>query len=163
MDIYTLRRHIATRDAISILETIDVTTGIRSVLKEFDQVIEAPNWTRDGRLLVYNSGGRIYTYELATGNVTPVETGFARSGLMQIWRMESDDANPVHLIQEEANCWFPHVSPDGGWVAYIAYGKDNVAPGDHPANKHVELRLAPAAGGATRTIVELFGGQGTLT
>jgi Tol biopolymer transport system component len=56
MDIHTLRRHIAARDAISILETVDVTTGVRSVLKEFDQVIEAPNWTRDGRLLVYNAG-----------------------------------------------------------------------------------------------------------
>ncbi|MCB0043469.1 MAG: PD40 domain-containing protein, partial [Caldilinea sp.] len=58
--------------------------------------------------------------------------------------------------------WFPHVSPDGAWVAYIAYGKDDVAPGDHPANKHVELRLVPAAGGDSRTIAQLFGGQGTI-
>jgi TolB protein len=272
MDIHTLRRHIAARDAISILETVDVTTGVRSVLKEFDQVIEAPNWTRDGRLLVYNSGGRIYTYELATGSVQQIETGFAidcnndhvlapdstqiavshftyedalsriyivpfqggdpslvtengpsylhgwspdgktlaycaerngdydiyaisvdggpesqltnspglddgpeyspdgrhiwfnsvRSGLMQIWRMEADGANPVHMFKEDANCWFPHISPDGQWVAYITYDKDDVAPGDHPANKHVELRLAPAAGGASRTLVKLFGGQGTI-
>jgi Tol biopolymer transport system component len=66
-----------------------------------------------------------------------------RSGLMQIWRMDADGANPVHMFQEEANCWFPHVSPDGKWVV-------------------VELRLAPAAGGASRTIAKLFGGQGTI-
>lgn len=30
-------------------ETIDVNTGVRSVLKDFDHVIEAPNWTRDGQ------------------------------------------------------------------------------------------------------------------
>ncbi|GIV69429.1 MAG: hypothetical protein KatS3mg048_2291 [Caldilinea sp.] len=42
MDIHTLPRYIAARDAISILETIDVATGVRSVLREFDYVIEAP-------------------------------------------------------------------------------------------------------------------------
>jgi Tol biopolymer transport system component len=54
------------------------------------------------------------------------------------------------------------VSPDGNWVAYIAYGKDDVAPGDHPANKNVELRLIPSGGGVPKTIVKLFGGQGTI-
>ena len=54
------------------------------------------------------------------------------------------------------------MAPDGNWVAYIAYDKDELAPGDHPTNKHVELRLASAAGGALRAIVKLFGGQGTM-
>ena len=48
MDINTLRQWIAERDSFSILETVDVHTGVRTVLKEFDHVIEAPNWTRDG-------------------------------------------------------------------------------------------------------------------
>jgi len=67
MDINTLREWIAQRDSFSILETVDVFTGERTILKEFEHVIEAPNWTRDGQFLVYNSQGRIYTYELATG------------------------------------------------------------------------------------------------
>lgn len=272
MDIHTIRRFVAERDSFSILETVDVNTGVRSFLKEFDHVIEAPNWTRDGRYLVYNSRGCMYTYELSTGAVNQIETGFAidcnndhvlspdntqiavshftnedaksriyilpfqggspalvteegpsylhgwspdgrclaycaerngqydiytisvdggpetqltnspglddgpeyapsgqhiwfnsvRSGLMQIWRMEVDGSNPVHMVVEDANCWFPHVSPDGQWVAYIAYRKDEVAPGDHPANKNVEIRLVPSDGGMSRTIVELFGGQGTM-
>ena len=54
------------------------------------------------------------------------------------------------------------MAPDGNWVAYIAYDKDEVAPGDHPANKHVELRLVPAGGGESKTIAKLFGGQGTI-
>jgi Tol biopolymer transport system component len=272
MDINTLRQFMAQRDSISILETVDVHTGARSSLKEFDYVIEAPNWTQDGRYLVYNSRGRVYTYELATGEIKEIDTGFAidcnndhvlspdnaqiavshftnkdatsriyilpfegggpvlvtengpsylhgwspdgkrlaycaerggqydiytisvnggqesqltslpglddgpeyspsgqhiwfnstRSGLMQIWRMDADGSNPVRMLQEDANCWFPHVSPDGNWVAYIAYGKDDVSPGDHPANKNVALRLIPAEGGIPKTIVELFGGQGTV-
>lgn len=272
MDINTLRKRIAERDSISILETVDVHTGVRSVLQEFDYVIEAPNWTRDGKYLVYNSQGHMYTYELATGEIKEIDTGFAvdcnndhilspdntqiaishftnedatsriyivpfeggnpilvtekgpsylhgwspdgnrlaycaerggqydiytvavnggqetqltnlpalddgpeyspsgqhiwfnstRTGLMQIWRMEPDGSNPVHMIQEDANCWFPHVSPDGNWVVYITYGKDDVSPDDHPANKNVELRLMPADGGVSKTIVKLFGGQGTI-
>ena len=38
MDINTLRKWIAERDTYSILETVDVHTGERTVLKEFDYV-----------------------------------------------------------------------------------------------------------------------------
>lgn len=44
----------------SILEVLDVTNGGRTVVKEFPYRIEAPNWTPDGRWLVYNSGGKLY-------------------------------------------------------------------------------------------------------
>jgi Tol biopolymer transport system component len=272
MDIHTLRQLMAQRDSISVLEKVDVHTGERTILREFDYVIEAPNWTQDDRTLIYNSRGRMYAHDLATGAIIEIDTGFAtdcnndhvlspdntqlaishftnedalsriyivpiqggsptlvtqnghsflhgwspdgkrlaycaprngqydiytihveggpetqltnlpglddgpeyspdgrhiwfnstRTGLMQVWRMEADGSNPVHVVNEEANCWFPHVSPDGKWVVYIAYGKDDVAPNDHPANKNVELRLVPAAGGQSKTIAKLFGGQGTI-
>src|SRR3954453_16178589 len=77
MDISKLRELIAERDSISILETVDVHTRARSVLMEFDYVIEAPNWTRNGRYLVYNSRGHMFTYELATGEISEIDTGFA--------------------------------------------------------------------------------------
>jgi Tol biopolymer transport system component len=272
MDIHSLRQYFTQRDSISILEIVDVFSGARRALQEFDYVIEAPNWTRDGRFLVYNSGGRLYAYELASGAIQELQSGFAidcnndhvlspdnaeiavshftyedalsriyilpfaggsprlvtangpsylhgwspdgarlaycaerggqydiytisvkggaetqltnlpglddgpeyapdgrqiwfnstRSGLMQIWRMQTDGANPTRMTLEDANCWFPHVSPDGAWVVYLVYSKDDVAPGDHPPDKQVALRLIPAAGGEPRTIVECFGGQGTL-
>jgi len=272
MDINTLRRLIAERDAISILEMVDVHTGVRTVLKEFDYVIEAPNWTQDGRYLLYNSQGRMYRYELASAEIKQIDTGFAidcnndhvlspdnsqiavshftnedatsriyilpleggsprlvtekgpsylhgwspdgrrlaycaerggqydiytipvdggtetqltdlpglddgpeyspdgkhiwfnstRSGLMQVWRMGVDGSHPTQMVSEQANCWFPHISPDGSWVVYLVYGKNDVAPGDHPANKNVELHLIPAGGGESKTIVKVFGGQGTM-
>lgn len=43
MDINDLRQWLAQRDTFSILETIDVHTEVRNVIKEFDYVIEAPN------------------------------------------------------------------------------------------------------------------------
>lgn len=272
MDINTLRQNIAQRDTISVLETVNISTGVRTALKEFDFVIEAPNWTRDGRYLIYNSRGHMYRYELATGAISLIDTGFAtdcnndhvlspdntqlavshftnedatsriyilplaggnpalvtekgpsylhgwspdgqtlaycaardgqydiytisanggpetrltnlpglddgpeyspdgaliwfnstRSGLMQVWRMGADGSDPTQVVDEDANCWFPHVSPDGEWVVYIVYAKNDVRPGDHPANKDVELRLIPAEGGESRLIAKLFGGQGTI-
>ena len=45
---------------VSILEIYDVEAGTRTVVKEFQGTIEAPNWTVDGRWLIYNSGGRLY-------------------------------------------------------------------------------------------------------
>ncbi|MEZ4515008.1 MAG: transporter [Chloroflexota bacterium] len=272
MDIQTLREYVAKRDSFSILETMDVHTGVRTVLREFDYVIEAPNWTKNGRFLIYNSRGCMYRYELATGEIEAIDTGFAtdcnndhvlspdnsqiavshhtnddaasriyivaldggepvlvtekgpsylhgwspngrslaycaerngqydiytiaveggaetqltnlpglddgpeyspdgkyiwfnstRTGLMQVWRMKTDGSEPTQMVQAEANCWFPHVSPNGRLVVYIAYGKDDVAAGDHPPNKNVELRLIPAEGGESKTIARLFGGQGTI-
>lgn len=272
MDIHQLRQRMAARDSFSILETLDVETGVRTVLKEFDYVIEAPNWTQDGNYLVYNSRGKLYTYELATGDVQEIDTGYAidcnndhvlspdnshiaishftyedaisriyivpftggeprlvtelghsflhgwspdgerlaycavrngqfdiytvsvnggtetqltdlpglddgpeyspdghhiwfnstRTGLMQIWRMNADGSEQTQMVDEDANCWFPHVSPDGRQVVYIVYGKGDVAPNDHPANKNVELRLVSANGGESKTIAKFFGGQGTI-
>ncbi|MDG0809218.1 TolB family protein [Cohnella rhizosphaerae] len=257
---------------VSILETVDIHSGERRVLAEFDHLIEAPNWTRDGNRLIYNSQGRLYAYDIAENKSQAIDSGFAvqcnndhvlspdngriavshhtfedgqsriyvlplegghpmlvtpmapsylhgwspdgstlaycaerdgaydiytipaiggietqltdapglndgpeyspdgrhiwfnsvRSGLMQVWRMNADGSEQVRMTTEESNNWFPHVSPDGQWVVYIAYRKGDVAPGDHPANKHVELRLMPAAGGESRPLVSLFGGQGTL-
>jgi Tol biopolymer transport system component len=37
-----------------------------------------------------------------------------------------------------------------------------VAAGDHPPNRDIEIRLVSAAGGDSKTIVKLFGGQGTM-
>lgn len=256
----------------SVLETVDVATGERTVRKRFDSLIEAPNWLPDGNTLLYNAGGSLWLFDLASGESRKVDTGSAarcnndhvlspdgrqvglssagpegrslvyvapfsggeprlvtpvgpsylhgwspdgrtlaycaerggefdiytmpveggeetrltdapglddgpeyspdgryiwfnsvRSGLMQVWRMDAGGRNQTRMTwDEESNCWFPHLSPDGKQVVYIAYKKGDVAPGDHPPCKNVEIRLMDADGENTRTLVRLFGGQGTL-
>lgn len=272
MKVLTEPRKHENRGVISILETVDVDSGTRTVLAEFEDLIEAPNWTQDGKYLVYNSKGHIYTFELETKKISEIYSGVAvwcnndhvlssdgkqiavshqthedgqsriyvlplaggeatlitpiapsylhgwspdgktlaycaerngqydiytipviggvetqltntpglddgpeyspcgkyiwfnstRSGLMQVWRMEKDGANPTQMTFDEANNWFPHVSPDGKRVVYITYKKGDVEPAAHPANKNVEIRLMSAEGGEFKTVVKLFGGQGTL-
>ena len=39
--------------------------------------IQAPNWTRDGKALIYNGGGRLYRFDLATRTPAHIDTGFA--------------------------------------------------------------------------------------
>jgi Tol biopolymer transport system component len=121
--------------------TIAVEGGAETQLTNLPGLDDGPEYAPDGKTIWFNS---------------------TRTGLMQVWRMEVDGSNPMQMVNEEANCWFPHVSADGKWVVYIAYGKNDVKPGDHPANKNVELRLAPAEGGVSKTIAKLFGGQGTI-
>ncbi|MGG1635617.1 hypothetical protein [Paenibacillus sp. NRS-1760] len=65
------------RHVVSMLETVNVQTGERMVLSHFDDLIEAPNWTRDGKTLIYNSLGRIFAFDIVSRTSTVVESGYA--------------------------------------------------------------------------------------
>ena len=60
------------------------------------------------------------------------------------------------------NSWFPHVSPDGRSVAYLAYGINGVKPSEHLPHKRVEIMLMSSDGSGVRSMRSLFGGQGTM-
>ena len=65
----------------SVLEILDVSNGRLKMIHTSAQPLEAPNWTRDGRALIYNiSGraagwGRLARFDLATGHASPINTG----------------------------------------------------------------------------------------
>jgi Tol biopolymer transport system component len=61
----------------SRLEIMDVATGLRKVIFTSAFSIQAPNWTPDGRYLIFNSKGRLFRYDLQKDRVTPLNTGFA--------------------------------------------------------------------------------------
>lgn len=264
---------------VSYLEIYDLEKGTHSILKEFPYLVEAPNWTPDGKWLVINKGGRLYKtasdgstdlIEINTGDIrqcnndhvisadgkwivlssndpantkghnsyvyiVPFEGGSpqkitpegpsylhgispdgknvaycafrgpgndadvyympvkggkevrltdapglddgpeysmdgkhiwfnsVRSGRMQVWRMKADGKDQTQMtFDEDMNSWFPHISPDGRKVVYIAYHDYEVEPGAHTANQNVQLRMIPAEGGEPQVLVELFGGQGTI-
>lgn len=66
------------RDYIgSNLEIMDVKTGHRKIIYRSAHSIQAPNWTVDGKKLIYNSKGHLYNYELESSTITPLNTGFA--------------------------------------------------------------------------------------
>lgn len=263
---------------ISYLEIYDLETETHQVIKEFPYLIEAPNWTPDGKWLVVNKEGRLYKIspdgsgdlvEINTGTINqcnndhvisadgkwialssndPAQKGWSsyvykvpfeggepekitpvgpsylhgispdgkmiaycafrgpeneadvyampvkggkevrltdapglddgpeysmdgkhiwfnsvRSGRMQVWRMRANGKEQTQMtFDKDMNSWFPHISPDGEKVVYIAYHDYEVAPGDHTPNQNVQLRMIPAKGGEPKVLVKLFGGQGSI-
>jgi TolB protein len=59
----------------SRLELLDIASGQRQVLYSREDVFEAPNWTRDGRALIFNSNGRLYRFDLQTRTPAPIDSG----------------------------------------------------------------------------------------
>lgn len=67
---------VAYRDYLaSNLEILDVTTGNRQVIYNVPKSIQAPNWTPDGKTLLYNGDGLMYAFDLAKRKPTPFNTG----------------------------------------------------------------------------------------
>lgn len=139
-------------------------------------------WSPDGKTLAYTAkrdeGFDIYTCPAEGGEEICLTSGFEhcdgpdytpdgqwiwfngqRSGRMQLWRMRSDGSAPEQMSDDERVNWFPHPSPDGRQVLYLAY--ENGVDG-HPRDHHVELRMMRAAGGRPRVLLQIFGGQGSI-
>ena len=99
---------------------------------------DGPDYSPDGKYIYFNS---------------------ERTGMMQIWKMNSDGSNQQQVTSDEYNNWFAHPSPDGKWIVFLSYEKDVKG---HPANKDVMIRMMPANGGDIQVLAKLFGGQGTI-
>lgn len=131
--------YCASRDGEYDIYTIPVEGGEETRLTTAKGLDDGPEYSPDGRYIYFNS---------------------VRSGLMRIWRMKADGSDQEMVSQGPPSAdWFAHPSPDGQWLAYISY---HASVEGHPANKDVTLRLAPVSGGLPRTLVTLFGGQGTM-
>ncbi len=102
--------------------------------------VDGPEYTPDGKYIYYNAD---------------------ETGTMQIWRMKPDGSNKEQVTFDEYNNWFPHISPDGKWIALLSF-PPSVLSSDHPFYKRVMLRLMPVSGGAPKVIAYLYGGQGTI-
>lgn len=59
----------------SNLEILEVSTGDRQVIFNVPGSIQAPNWMPNGKTLLYNGDGLIYTFDLAKGQPTVLNTG----------------------------------------------------------------------------------------
>ena len=60
----------------SLLEVMDIETGHREVVASSPVSLQAPNWTPDGKTLIYNSGGQLYNFDLLTKEPTVLNTDF---------------------------------------------------------------------------------------
>ncbi|HEY5407191.1 MAG TPA: biopolymer transporter TolR [Ginsengibacter sp.] len=59
----------------SCIETMDVNTGKRQILFTSPKSLQAPNWTTDGKGLIYNTGGLMYRFNLQSRVSVLINTG----------------------------------------------------------------------------------------
>lgn len=99
---------------------------------------DGPEFSADGQRIYFNSD---------------------RGGQAQIWVMGVGGGEQRQLFTDGFVNWFPHPSPDGRHLLYLAY-----PPGTegHPRDLEVALCLCDPDGGNRRRVVELFGGQGSI-
>ncbi len=151
----------------STLETMDVDSGIRTIVYRVKGHFEAPNWSRDGKMLFYNSDGKIYTIPAAGGTPRMLNTGFAdkcnndhglspdgkmlaisdqsKDGKSRIYLLPSEGGDP-RLITESAPSYWHGWSPDGKTLAYCAERSGNFDVYTISVNGGEEKRLTDAPG-----------------
>ncbi|MDR7092060.1 TolB family protein [Cellvibrio fibrivorans] len=63
----------------SNLEIMDMKTKNRRIVYRSSDSIQAPNWTQDGKTLIYNSKGLLFNFDIKSGKSTVLESGFANN------------------------------------------------------------------------------------
>jgi TolB protein len=126
----------------SLLEILDVESGHRQVIYSSDDVFEAPNWRRDGQALIFNRGGRLVQFDLASGAQALLDTGdvlgnnndhvlsfdgsrLAISSHNEIDRLARIYTVPVQggqprLVTPKGPSYLHGWSPDGRFLVYCA-------------------------------------------
>jgi len=61
----------------SHLEIMDIATGNRVIQYSVTNSLQAPNWTVNGKTLIYNREGLLYNFDIKTGKSTVLNTDFA--------------------------------------------------------------------------------------
>lgn len=138
----------------------DLRTRASTLVHEADSVWEAPNWSRDGRFLLSNSGGRLYRVPVdrsgapAMINLDPslrcnndhdfspdgrhiaLSASSASSRQSQVYVADADGSN-LRLVVSAAPSYFHGWSPDGKYLSFVA-NRDG---------KQYDVYRVPSAGG----------------
>lgn len=64
----------------SNLELLEIATGAREIVYKVPYSIQGPNWTHDGKAIIFNSArGIVYRLDLASHIITPLNTGSVKT------------------------------------------------------------------------------------
>ena len=76
---YTSNPHVVNKTTSEVLgsrlEILTVSDGSRQIIHQAAQRFEAPNWMPDGKHLLFNEGGSLYTIPVAGGTPEKLNTG----------------------------------------------------------------------------------------
>ena len=158
------------RDYIgSALEVLDVASGNATIVHRFSGSFQAPNWTHDGKALIYAQEGRLYRFDLASRSPEVINTGIATRNnndhvlsfdgrMMGISHHSADDngASIIYTlpatggtpkrITAKGPSYFHGWSPDAKWLTYTGLRDSVLDVYKIPANGGEEIRLTSAPG-----------------
>jgi Tol biopolymer transport system component len=151
----------------STIEIVPIGSKDRRVVYHTLDHLEAPNWTRDGQSLLFNSGGHIYRLPVKGGTPVVVDTGFAnrcnndhglspdgtqlaisdqsRGGKSLIYIVPAAGGTPRQITPVGPSYWHGW-SPDGSTLAYCA-----------ERNGEFDVYTVPAAGGGEKRLTTAKG------
>ena len=156
----------------AVLEILDVPTGRLERIHSAAQPFEAPNWTRDGKSLIYNVSGRaagagqLLRFDLETRRTTLLETDPAlkcnndhvlsfdggmlgisasRGGQSEVFTLPAIGGAPKP-ITTLAPSYLHGWSPDGAWLVFTGGRNGKFDIYKIPAAGGEEVRLTDAPG-----------------
>ena len=152
----------------SDLEILDVQTQNSRIIYQAPNSIQAPNWMKDGKHLLYNSGGLLYTYDLKqntptqlnTGSVTAnnndhvisfdgkwlaISSGEGKSFLSLGWILPVSGGEPRKLTPVGPS-YMHGWSPDGKWIVFCGNRNNEYDVYRIPSAGGPEERLTTAPG-----------------
>ena len=118
--------------------TIGVAGGQETRLTHGEGHCDGPDYSADGTRIYYNCD---------------------RDGHAQIWVMDVDGSGQRKLFADDHVNWFPHPSPDGAHVIYLAYPPGTLG---HPADLDVAIWVMDPEGRNRQRLMAFNGGQGTM-
>ena len=158
------------RDYIgSNVEVLSLLNGDRTVVATSPISIQAPNWTRDGKSLLWNREGKLYLFDLVSRTPRVLDTGFATrnnndhvlsqdGALLGISHHSADDKGQSVVytlpaaggtpkrITANSPSYFHGFSPDARWLVFTGQRNGELDIYKISADGGEEIRLTTAAG-----------------
>jgi hypothetical protein len=152
----------------SQLEILDIATQNSTIVYQTPGSIQAPNWNKDGSSLIYNAGGSLYQFDLATKKPTVINTGIAKAnnndhvlsfdgsmlaissgegekGASVGYVVPNTGGTPVR-ITETGPSYMHGWSPDGKYIVFTGERNGDFDVYRVPAAGGEEVRLTTAPG-----------------
>jgi hypothetical protein len=151
----------------STIEIVPINSRDRRVVYHTLDHLEAPNWSRDGAFLLFNSGGRLFRLPVKGGTPVQIDTGFAsrcnndhglspdgrmlaisdqsRGGKSLVYIVPIEGGVPTQITQLAPSYWHGW-SPDGSTLAYCAERGGEFDVYTIPVQGGEEKRLTTAKG-----------------
>ena len=152
----------------SNLEILDVETGNATIVHQYRRSFQAPNWTPDGKALIYAQEGRLLRFDVASRSIDTIDTGFATrnnndhvlsfdgrmlgishhaaedSGRSIVYTVPAAGGTPTRITARGPS-YLHGWSPDGRWLVYTGQrgGRFDVYRISAAGGEEIRLTSAP--------------------